>query len=401
MAYDITQLKQDLEGIMHGTTLNEITNLSGVINRAARQVLLDVDPQETKRLIEIGTPIYNQVYDYPAPADLKGNKVIDIRPQVNRQAWDAYVQTYNETFDRTKILTGQPSFTIQFNTAIKTLRLANPQLQNGIIINSADNLNDNGTWSTFGDASSLSVDNVNYVGGNGSLQFNLNAAGSFGGVENSTQAAVNLSEQLNQGNEFWYVYLPNASVFTSIQIRWGSSATDYYQASATMTQANTVFQNGWNYLQVPWSSATTVGSPNPSSITYVRVGYAYDGTLQTGVRLDNIVSRMGVIMEIEYYSKFMFRDQSTGAFQETVTSDSNLINLDTETYNLLTYQVAYLAVQQQSGSESTFDSKYFKELYMDCLTRYKQIYKSEIIKPQESYYKVTSPNYRRNFGRRF
>ena len=110
---------------------------------------------------------------------------------------------------------------------------------------------------------------------------------------------------------------------------------------------------------------------------------------------------MGRIMEIEYYSKFMFRDQITGAFQETVTDDSNLINLDVDTYNLLTYQVALLAVQQQSGSESTFDTDYFRNLYKDCLSRYKRLYKSEIIKPQEAYYRVPNNNQRNYFGRRF
>lgn len=48
MSYNILDLKNDLEGVLHGTTNNQIQNLDGVINRAARQLLLDLDPQETK-----------------------------------------------------------------------------------------------------------------------------------------------------------------------------------------------------------------------------------------------------------------------------------------------------------------------------------------------------------------
>lgn len=402
MAYDITQVQSDLEGIMHGTNLNEITNLTGVLNRAARQLLMDVDPQETKRIIELPSPIFDQVYDYPAPADLKGNKVIDIRPQVNRTLRDRYNQSYNETFDITKGISNSPQFTINFNTALKTLRMANPQLQNGIIINTADTIASNGTWSTFGTASNLKEDNVNYVGGIGSLAFDLAAGlpGSSGGVENSTMEIVDLTAHVNQAVEFWYVYLPTASVFTSVTLRWGSSSTDYYEQVTTVTQQNTVFQNGWNLLAVNWLGATVVGVPNPAAINYLRVEYIYDGTPQVAVRLNNITSRLGTIMEIEYYSKFLFRDASTGVFQETITDDSNFVNLDTETYNLFTYQVAYLAVQQQSGSESTFDAAYFRDLYQSNLIRYKAMYKSEITKPKETYYGLPRKGYRQWFGRR-
>jgi hypothetical protein len=68
---------------LHGTTLSQVENISGVFNRAARQLLLDIDPQETKRIEQLASPIFYQVYDYAPPADLKGQKIIDIFPQVN------------------------------------------------------------------------------------------------------------------------------------------------------------------------------------------------------------------------------------------------------------------------------------------------------------------------------
>src|SRR5690348_1761998 len=98
MSYSILNLKQDLTGIIHGTSLNQIQNLNGVINRAARQVLMDVDPQETKRWTQFVTPIYDQVFDYAVPTDLKGNAIIDIFPQVERTLRDVYLQRYNQTF---------------------------------------------------------------------------------------------------------------------------------------------------------------------------------------------------------------------------------------------------------------------------------------------------------------
>ncbi len=398
--YNITNLKNDLEGVLHGTTNNQITNLDGLIDRAARQVLLDIDPQETKRLVNISGPIFTDVWDYPLPVDVKGNRIVDIRPQVDRSIQDVAIQTYNQAFDTTK-QSGQPQFTVQFNSSVKTIRINNPFLPAGVIVNLASSLNDNGTWVLGGGASNLTVDNQNFVAGGGALQLDLLAGQASGYIETSNMQAVNLENHLNQATEFLYTLFPSANAITSVELRWGSSASDYYARTVAVTQENTVFQNGWNLLSYLWAGITPVGSPDPSNITYLRVTWNYDGTLQTGVHLNDIVSRMGRVLEIEYYSKFMFRDVATGAYQETVTDDSNLINLDVESFNLLFNYVAYLAVQQQQGLDANFhDGSFFEKLYTEGVQRYKGLYKSEVQKPHQIYYIQPNNSYSRYLGSR-
>lgn len=398
MAYDITNLKADLEGVMHGTTNNQITNLDGVIDRAARQLLLDIDPQETKRILEFVNPIFTQVYDYAVPVDLKGNKIIDIRPQVNRTSNDVFLQQYNQGFDITKTLSLSDDFTIQFNTGQKTVRINAPNLQPGILINMAANINDNGTWNVSGGAQNLLVNNINYVAGGGSLQFNLAAGFVAGSLENSTFTKINLSNVVNQSTLFLFTYLPLASAVSSVELRWGNDALNYYSRTVTVNQQNTVFQNGWNLLAFNWAGSSVVGIPNPSSIGYLKITWNYNSTLQTAVLFNNVVSRLGSILEIEYYSKFLFRDAVTGAFQEKVSSDSNLINLDTESYNLLFYQVALMSVQQALGEDSTYDTNYFTNNYTNGIARYKALYKSEIQKPQGTYYSTPQAGYTQYIG---
>lgn len=400
MSYTVASLKSDVIGTLHNTVSNQITNFNGLIYRAARQVLLDCDPQETKRILPLSTSVFNSVYDYASPTDLKGNRVIDIFPQVNRQLWDQYFQQYNQTFDIWKTWSCKENFTVLFNTAIKTLRLNAPQAPATTLLNAVDAVSDNGTWATGGQASGIVTDNVTFAANNGSVSFNLSAgsAGSTGYLENSTMTSVNLSSLLNQGTIFLYVYLPTATDFNNIILRWGSSSSNYYQVTATQTQSQTTFQNGWNLIAFPWLGATVVGSPNASAITYLRVTYTYDGNAQTAVRLNEIFASLGMILNIEYYSKYMFRT-SAGVFQETVTDDSNLINLDTESYNLLLYQCCLLAVQQQQGLDASFyDGPYFTDLYAKCLARYNQLYRSEVTVPVQSYYTMTIP--RRNIGPR-
>ena len=398
MPYSVANLEQDLEGVMHGTTLNQITNLNGVIYRAARKLLLDVDPQETIRILPFTTPIFDSVFEYAIAPDVKGISIIDIQPQVNRTSRDVFNQDYVQQFNLAAQQNGNNSlasqFQIKFNKSLKTININSATAPPSIIMNTASGTTINGTWVTGGGAQNLTTNNVNWVANGGSLQFDLAAGQTTGYLENSTMDALNLSENLNQATDFLWSWLPTATAFSNIQLRWGSSATDYYESNATQTQAQTAFGNGWNQTGYVWKDATVHGSPDAANITYIRVTYTYDSTLQTAVLLNNITCNMGQILNYVYYSKYLFRDANTGTYQETVTDISNLINLDTESYNLLFYQVAYLASQQQQGKNALgYDGAFFLKEYTDGIAKYKLRYKSQVQKPRQFYYRKPNPGY--------
>jgi hypothetical protein len=260
-------------------------------------------------------------------------------------------------------------------------------------VNDCVTITGNGTWAVGGNATNIRNDSVNYVAGSSSVEFDI-TAGALGYLENSTMISTDLSTLLNMGTLFAYVYLPTASQFTNIILRFGSSSTAYYQVTATTTQSGTTFQNGWNLIAFPWLGATVIGVPDPTKIKYLRVIYTTVNA-QTGCRLNQVFASLGSILEIEYYSKFLFRDASTGAFQETVTNDSNLINLDTESHNLLLFKICEFAVQQQQGLDAMFyDGNYFGGLYNQSLAQYQQMYPSEAMKTTAKYYNVRKPSWR-------
>ncbi len=399
MSYNITDLKNDLSGILHGTTNNQIQNLDGVINRAARQLLLDLDPQETKRTVEFVNPIFNSVFDYPIAADVKGNKLIDIFPQVQRMPVDIWSQSYNQAFDVAKqnVFGSANMFTMNFNSSLKTIRLDCPFLNPPIIINQIEAISTNGTWATGGTASDLAVNNTNFAQGAGSLQMNVTVGTGY--IENSTMSAVNLSEVENQSSLFVWVYVPTGANLTSVGLRFGSSSSDYWGLAVTQNQQGTSFVNGWNLCKFTWSSMSVTGTPDSTAINYARITLAMTGT-NTGVLINGLDSILGTILSYSYYSKYLFRNASTGAYQETVLDDSDLINLDTESYNLLFNQVAYLATQQQQGADAlAYDGSFFKNAYDTGIIRYKGMYKSELQKPQSIYYQKPDTSYNRIIGR--
>lgn len=401
MLYNISTFEQDLEAVLHGTSLNQITNLVGLENRAARQLLLDLDPQETKRTVEFVNPIFNSVYDYPLANDVKGNKLIDIFPQVQRIPQDIWSQAYNQAFDIAKqtAFSFSNMFTMNFNTGLKSIRINAPYLNPPQIINEIEGISLNGTWATGGTASSLAVNNTNFAQGSGSLQCNVTTGAAY--IENSTMTSQDLSDVENQSSLFTWVYVPTGSSLTSVELRFGSSASNYWIGTVTQNQQANSFVNGWNLCQFVWSSLSSVGTPNSSAIDYARITLNVTATM-TGCLFNGLDSILGTILNYSYYSKFLFRDATTGAFQETVTDPSNIINLDTESYNLYTNLGAYFAVQQQQGLDGTFfDSQFFKQAYDEGVARYKSMYKSELQKPQSIYYKQPYTGYNNYWGPRW
>lgn len=391
---------------LHGTSLNNIQNFNGLVMRAASDVLLRVDAQETKRIVET-SPVFNGVWDYPIPVDLKGNRIIDLRPQFTRYPGDIWVQDYNQAFDLLKgtnslgqLGSSQPMFTMNYNQGVRSMRINSPNLQAGAVINSASIISGNGTWSAGGNASNLQTDNVNWLVAGGSLSFDLaaGAPGSTGYLENSTMTPLDLTNNLNQAVQFLYTFFPIASNFSSVQLRFGSSASNYYQINATMTQEDTAFEDAWNLLDYPWLGATVVGSPNVASISYCRVTWTYDGTAQTAVRLNNITSTLGRVLQLEYYSKYLFSDSVTGAFKEQPTTDSDYINLDLEARMIFFNRCMFLASQQVQGADSNVDMDFYNRAYEDGIRQYKTMYRSEVQKPQSYYYPMPNNSYSNYMG---
>lgn len=407
--YDIDSLNQELEGMMHGTTLNQIENPNGVWTRAARRLLDDVDPQETKIVSQFGK-VYDGVWDYSLAVDVKGNKIVDLFPQANRKPWEKFSQNYNQTFDRYKNISLVPDFTPRYAGAVRTIRIAAKGLQTGISVNNANGYNTDGIWVAGANVANVATNNQYMVdGGTGSVSFTLSQTGvpgTVGIIKDSTMDAVDLTNHYNNADEFFSIYMPNAAGISSVRYIFGSNTnglTNYFDSGEiTQQYMGYSFQDGWNNIMIPFADFAIIGTPNVASIRYVEIRITYNGTIQTQVLLNQFWSRLGVIFNQEYYSKYLFRDALTGAFQEKVTDTSNVVNLDTDGVNGLLYSMLGMVAQQVQGADALyFDANEAEQQYQSWLQGYRQKYRSEIIKPSAFYYRTPAAGYRRFFGRRW
>ena len=75
---------QNLQDIVASRVNGNLTDAKWLIaiNGAARAVLLDVDLRGTKRKSSSSPFLFDDVFSYTCPADLKGTGLIDIKPQI-------------------------------------------------------------------------------------------------------------------------------------------------------------------------------------------------------------------------------------------------------------------------------------------------------------------------------
>lgn len=354
--YTIAQAKDDLIGVLHSTSIDKVKVSNSLFARAGRQVLSRVDPRETKRIQNLSNALHDDIYDYAAPSDYK--KPIDLRPQINRDVSNSFTHVGSKEFDKFKRgLGGKHRIQERFDDGILSLRIAEVISPAPILITEADSLTG---WSVGGGAENLTLDQLYKVSGIGSLNFDLIAASSPAYIENSSLPVIDLTTHDEKSSLFVRVYIPDPSIITSYTLRWGNSSLLYWSNTVTAAHDATAFREGFNILRFDWNGAVETGAVDPSTIDYIRLTVNYNGTADTDLRLDKITSSLGSIYELEYYSKFIFRS-SAGVWKETTDSDDDIINLDTEAYNLFLFQTAEYAVQQMQGKNMSTDLKFFAE----------------------------------------
>ena len=162
------------------------------------------------------------------------------------------------------------SFSFDYTDGLKWL-LGNFSTNNATkIISTMNSVTDDGTWSAADNATNIQTETANYITGSGAIEVDMSAGGTVLSIVNSTLTAVDLT---SVNKLFFWVFLPSTDYPTSITLRYGSSANDYY-ASSTTTPFNVAsFNQGWNL--VSFETGTASGSPDIENIDYVKISMTF------------------------------------------------------------------------------------------------------------------------------
>ena len=369
----------------HGKSAQSVVR-QDQLNRAVRFVISDLDLRSTKRKETLSPNLFADVFDYTAPSNLKGRAIVDIKRQVKRSSNEKFSLVDEEEFDLDKGL-GRDIFTMAEDDLVRQLRIDGGD-SDKTEIHTCNSLTANGTWAVVAgtDATNLTLDTDTFVSGGASLNFDTNSGATTAAIENSTMAQKDLTKHDEISSIFVWVYIPATSGLTNFILRWGNDSTNYWSRTVTVNNEGNAFYVGWNLLRFDWNGATETGTVAPATIDYVRLtitktaGMAAD----TDWRVDDIVSRIGDIYDVVYYSAFGWQS-AAGAYKENSTATDDALNATTEEVELFVTKSAEYISQELKDYE---DVKYFRDEYARLRAAYLYNYPSEAIRLVHHYYKI-------------
>ena len=392
MIYTYADIKTAVDNRLHDKiTLGFITatNVLAVINTAVKSVWGTVDIRTAKRKSTLSPRLFNDVYTYTCPTDLKGFRLLDIRPQADKETKPEWRLTTDEEFDRRKA-SSDALVAIYDADGTRKIKISANIDDDASTLSPLDTLTSGGgTWTLFGDGTNLTKDASNYIQGSASINWDISAAGgTTAGIYNSGLDVFDLTDYLTAGSAFVWVYLTSETNVTNFILRIGSSSANYYSMTATTANDSTAFVTGWQLVRFDFSGKSETGTVDDDGGDYVAIYMTKTAgkVSETDYRFDYLVLRKGDIWNVHYYSKYPWQS-STGTYLQDSTATTDYINADSDEYDL----VVEKCVEQVGYSLREYqDATVAKQNFTEMLVQYRAQYPSEAMVFNNTYYNLGS-----------
>jgi len=359
-----------------------LINADDTMNQVVRAVLTEADLRSTRREATIDSGIFASRFAYPAPTDLKAQKVVNIRPQsagcdtyygfnlISFEQFNArygFVGRYNNQFFENPAFSNQRElFTVAFDrvNGVNRMLMAVPQTGTTTVLASLNNVNDGVTsWIPFGGATNLVTDTGNSLCSQASIKYDIDGTPvTTAGIQSLTVPTFSISGFLASPDAVLLsAYFSNVEDITNIKIRLGVDVANYYELTATTTSFNTPLEVGWNFIRFDVASMVTVGTPDPDALTHIAAFMTKAATKvnQTTFRFDQMVIATGDLFTIRYYSTHGWQSVD-GVWKENSDEDDDSLVCDMDEFNLFIdkgISMAGLEVDEITASDAA-ESRY-------------------------------------------
>jgi hypothetical protein len=238
---------------------------------------------------------------------------------------------------------------MEYRNGTPILRLVTQDAKSQVLL---DSMNATTGWTAGGTASGLAQDVSSYWQAPSSLRFNQTVGT---GTLTKAISTANLSSYQGIGVAFIAVYIPNVSLLTSITLKLGSSASDYYSVTQTTGFAGALTSDNWLLIPFDFSTASTTGTPDWSAVDYAQVSIVSTGTL-TNFHVGQLFISLPVPHQIIYQRPSIFLATGASTPTTTITDDTDSIILNTAPYNIFLYEATLAVLENMSGGNG--DSMY-------------------------------------------
>lgn len=376
--YPYSYIQRILNSKIHGRRSNLTSGESGdtnverdIVNDAVRAALADIDFRGNIREQLLSPSLMDNQYDYSLPADVKGDNIIDFRPQNtdSRDEFEEYHYTTPEEFDRRKRVE-RNLFTVLTNDLVNTLRISADVEDITAEVSTLEDTN----WRTFDSTSvndsDVKVDNDDYIEGAGAIRFQTDTTDSTDsvvGIQNTRITQFDISQFLARGSAFANAKLVTADTgIHQVTLRLGSDSANYYQVSDSNQNDCSPFVTGWNKIRWDFQNKTTVGSPQDTAIDYAALFWSRDTTTVALLHLndtdwgfDNLFLKRGKYYLLSYYTSRPWQDTAFG-LTENSANDSSALMVQSDEFELIMLKMAEHASNylRDSVDEANYAKKY-------------------------------------------
>ena len=391
MARSLSALKAQLQRRVRDKTDGTIESAdqTDLFNRAIDKLKSFHEFPGTKQRADID--VFDSVNEYATPTGYKS--IIDFRSENNNVDWG--VRTSREFWHDIPV---EGNIVADDNYNETKILLINRRTDKGNIqVNNCDSLTANGTWAVDAttDATNLTADAAEKKDSSASLNFDIDVSASVtdtAAIQNSDMTAINLSGHEDKSTIFAWAFLPDVTNITSLDLRWGSSTSDYWSTTVTTAFNGTDFKAGWNRVGFAWDGATETGTPDSSAIDFNRYNITFAAAQgdDTDFRLDDIRSIMPERVTLNYYSTNFVKD-ADGSYETEFNDDDDTTILE----NFQDEILLYAALEEAFEILREFDdAARANNKFVQLLSQTMNDKPSEKTKPTDSYYYMASPNRR-------
>lgn len=150
-------------------------------------------------------------------------------------------------------------------------------------------------------------------------------------------------------------YVEDITKVEYVALRLRTSAGNYFEVKSTVAGINNYYFDNWNLARLDMTKKTSEGTPDLSSVTSIVVHVKMNTGESQEVILDDVKLHTTQSATLEYYSNKIFKG-ADGTFKAKPTSDSDIIVLQDEEFDIWFYEMCALIVQ-----DATYDSIDSKE----------------------------------------
>jgi hypothetical protein len=393
--YTIGKLKRDIDSNLHAGATSGLQDFFNTVDKGRLQFITKVRPEELIRKSYIEQALYPNVNRYAAPDGMKYRDIIEIKKLSGYRTSDSMDHPLTLIYKRRsgqKRLNSQNTVSVNYENGIKYLEIYRPYdlydlEEQYVVIHDCESLSTNGTWNTGGNVVNFKLDELNRIVGTGCFSFDINNSSTTGYLENTTLTAFDLNDFLQKGASFAWLDLPIPKEMISVKLTMGSTyGVDYYYSTVNQPHDNNVFTTGWNLLKYMLNNLTSVGTPNPKNLTYVRIDFTTTGNAIPNCHIDNILVRSGEVYEVSYNSTYMLMDANTRAWKQIATDNSDIIVAEEDSYRCFMLECTVAAQKELYGSGIAAQSDISDAAadLIEAYQEYKREHKSEALLAEES-----------------